>query len=164
MADEKKAPVTVDAGNAAPTFSLKDQDGKTHSLADFKGKWVVIYFYPKDDTPGCTTEACQFRDEFGVLKKKNVVVLGVSPDDEKSHGKFAKKFTLPFPLLADTEKAMCEAYGVWGEKLNYGKKYMGVIRTTYLIDAKGKVAFRWDKVKAGGHAAAVIAKVVELGG
>lgn len=162
MAEAKQT--TVDAGQPAPAFSLNDQDGKTHTLADYKGKWVTIYFYPKDDTPGCTTEACQFRDEFGVLKKKNVVVLGVSPDDEKSHGKFAKKFSLPFPLLADTEKKMCEAYGVWGEKSMYGKKYMGVLRTTYLIDAKGKVAFRWDKVKADGHAAEVLAKLGELGG
>jgi len=155
---------TTDPGQPAPAFKLNDQEGKAHSLADYKGKWITIYFYPKDDTPGCTTEACQFRDEFGVLKNKNVVVLGVSPDDEKSHTKFAKKFSLPFPLLADTEKKMVEAYGAWGEKSMYGKKYMGVLRTTYLIDPKGKVAHRWDKVKADGHAAEVLAKLAELGG
>src|SRR5687768_937522 len=132
----------IDPGQPAPDFSLNDQDGKTHKLRDYRGKWVVIYFYPKDDTPGCTVEACRFRDGADVFKQRGAVVLGVSPDSEKSHGKFAAKFGLPFPLLADTEKAMCQAYGVWQEKSMYGRKYMGVARTTYLIDPQGKVAHR----------------------
>jgi len=149
-------------GDAAPAFHLPDQAGKTHDLKDYKGKWVVLYFYPKDDTSGCTVEACRFRDGIAGLKKRDAVVLGVSPDDSKSHQKFATKFSLPFDLLADTEKKLCEAYGVWQEKSMYGRKYMGVVRTTFLIDPKGKIAHRWDKVKPAEHDAEVVAKLDEL--
>jgi peroxiredoxin Q/BCP len=154
----------VEVGRPAPAFKLADQDSKVHQLKDFRGQWVVLYFYPKDNTPGCTTEACQFRDGYGQFKSRKVAVLGLSPDDEKSHGKFAAKFSLPFPLLADTDKSVVNAYGVWKEKSMYGRKYMGVERTTYLIDPDGKVAYRWDKVKVGGHDAEVLAKIDELAG
>ncbi|HEX7008662.1 MAG TPA: thioredoxin-dependent thiol peroxidase [Phycisphaeraceae bacterium] len=151
----------VEVGRAAPAFALKDQSGRSHRLADYRGKWVVLYFYPKDDTPGCTTEACQFRDLEQKIQAQGAAVLGVSPDDESSHRKFADKFSLPFPLLADPGADVCRRYGVWQEKTNYGRTYMGVVRTTYLIDPKGKVAHRWDKVKADGHAQAVLASLQE---
>lgn len=168
MAKDKPAetPVTVapftEPGQPAPDFKLLDQTGKTHSLKDFRGRWVVIYFYPKDDTTGCTAEACQFRDGYAELQRRNVILLGVSPNNEKSHAKFAAKYSLPFPLLADTEKSMVGSYGVWKEKSMYGRKYLGVERTTYLIDPKGKVAHRWEKVKVTGHDADVMAKLDEL--
>ena len=120
-------------------------------LSDFKGKAVVLYFYPKDDTPGCTQEACDFRDEYSALKKAGAVVLGVSPDDAKSHGKFAGKFKLPFPLLADTDHSVALAYGAWAEKSMYGRKYMGIVRSTFLIGPDGAVARVWPKVKVKGH-------------
>ncbi|MBI1335504.1 MAG: thioredoxin-dependent thiol peroxidase [Phycisphaera sp.] len=151
---DKPAPTPdpyVPVGKKAPAFKLTDQQGKTHSLSDYAGKFVVLYFYPKDDTSGCTKEACQFRDGIDKFKKAKAMVLGVSPDDEKSHAKFASKFSLPFPLLADTEKKVCEAYGVWQEKSMYGRKYMGVARTTYLIGPDGKVVHVWPKVKVPGH-------------
>jgi thioredoxin-dependent peroxiredoxin len=144
-------------GKKAPAFSAKDQDGNTVKLSDFKGKNVILYFYPKDDTPGCTKEACAFRDEFAQFKKKGAVVLGVSPDDEKSHTKFIKKYSLPFTLLADTDHSIAEAYGAWGEKAMYGKKYMGILRSTVLIDKDGRVAKVWPKVKPEEHAAEVLA-------
>lgn len=143
-------------GAPAPGFELKDQNGMTHKLSDYAGKYIVLYFYPKDDTPGCTTEACQFRDMSKEFVKHNAVVLGVSPDTEKSHAKFAAKFELPFPLLADTEKKMVEAYGVWKEKSMYGRKYMGVERTTFLIGPDGKVVHGWAKVSVTGHDADVL--------
>jgi peroxiredoxin Q/BCP len=152
----------VDIGEPAPAFELADQDGRTHTLSDYAGQWLVIYFYPKDDTPGCTKQACGFRDAGAGLKKRRVAVLGVSPDNEKSHRKFADKFSLPFPLLADTGQAMCRAYGVWQEKSMYGRTYMGVARTTYLVDPAGKVARRWDKVKPEAHADEVLKAVDEL--
>ena len=142
---------TLEVGKKAPAFSLPDQDGKPVTLSSFKGKPVVLYFYPKDDTPGCTQEACDFRDAYAALKKAGAVVLGVSPDDSKSHGKFAGKHRLPFTLLADTEHSVAEAYGAWAEKSMYGRKYMGIVRSTFLIDANGKVARVWPKVKVGGH-------------
>lgn len=152
----------IEVGSRAAAFSLTDQNGKLHTLAAYKGRKVVLYFYPKDDTPGCTDQACQFRDGLSDLNGLNAVVLGVSPDDAASHLKFAKKHGLTFPLLADVppkggEPAVCEAYGVWQEKSMYGKKYMGVVRTTYLIDEKGVVKQRWDKVSVPGHAAEVLA-------
>ncbi|MCX5658269.1 MAG: thioredoxin-dependent thiol peroxidase [Planctomycetota bacterium] len=156
------APFT-EPGQPAPDFKLADQAGATHALKDFRGQWLVIYFYPKDDTPGCTTEACQFRDGIAEFKKRGVAVVGVSPDNEKAHAKFAAKFSLPFPLLADVDKAMVGSYGVWKEKSMYGRKYMGVERTTYLIDPKGKVAHRWEKVKVTDHDADVLKKIDELG-
>ena len=146
----------IEAGKKAPAFSLKDQDGKTVKLADFAGKNVVLYFYPKDDTPGCTTEACNFRDEHSKLQKAGAVVLGVSPDSEARHAKFRAKYSLPFTLLADTEHEVAEKYGAWGEKSLYGKKYMGILRSTFLIGKDGKVAKVWDKVKVKEHAAEVL--------
>jgi len=138
-------------GSKAPDFQLADQTGKTVSLSQLAGKNVVLYFYPKDDTPGCTVEACNFRDEHSALEKAGAVVLGVSPDTTKSHEKFANKFSLPFPLLADTEHKVADAYGAWGEKVNYGRTYMGIIRSTVLIDGQGKVKHVWPKVKVKGH-------------
>ena len=146
----------IEAGKKAPAFSLKDQDGKTVKLADFAGKNVVLYFYPKDDTPGCTTEACNFRDEHSKLQKAGAVVLGVSPDSEARHAKFRAKYSLPFTLLADTEHEVAEKYGAWGEKSLYGKKYMGIIRSTFLIGKDGKVAKVWPKVKVKEHAGEVL--------
>ena len=143
-------------GDKAPDFTSKDQDGKTVKLADFKGKRVVLYFYPKDDTPGCTKEACSFRDADDVYQKKGIKVFGVSTDDEKSHQKFISKFQLPFDLLADTDKDIVEKYGVWGEKSMYGKKYMGTIRKTFLIDEKGNIARIFDKVNVAEHADEVL--------
>jgi peroxiredoxin Q/BCP len=134
------------AGDKAPDFTAKDQNGKTISLGDFKGKTVILYFYPKDDTPGCTAEACDFRDNYQSLEGKGFEVIGVSTDDEKSHKKFETKYSLPFPLIADTDQAIVEAYGVWGEKNMYGKKYMGTIRTTFIIDADGAIKQVIDKV------------------
>jgi thioredoxin-dependent peroxiredoxin len=149
----------LSVGEKAPAFSTKDQDGKTVKLSDFKGRKVALYFYPKDDTPGCTKEACSFRDAWAQLKRRKVAVLGVSVDDEKSHRKFADKFSLPFTLLADTDKAIVKTYGTWGEKSMYGRKYMGTHRVTYLIDEKGKIAGVWPKVKPEGHAEEILAAV-----
>ena len=149
-------------GKKAPAFSAPTQSGETVSLKDLKGKPVVLFFYPKDDTPGCTVESCGFRDAYGELKK-HAVVLGVSPDSAASHAKFAKKFELPYPLLADTEKKIVADYGVWVEKALYGKKYMGVARTTFVIDAEGKIARVFEKVKPEGHAEEVLAVVKGLG-
>jgi peroxiredoxin Q/BCP len=133
-------------GDKAPNFTAKDQNGKTISLSDFKGKKVILYFYPKDDTPGCTAEACSFRDNYQSLLAKGFAVIGVSTDDEKSHKKFETKFNLPFPLIADPDKHIVDAYGVWVEKNMYGKKYMGTARTTFLIDANGIITKVIDKV------------------
>ncbi|MEM9883415.1 MAG: thioredoxin-dependent thiol peroxidase [Planctomycetota bacterium] len=155
-------PEPVEIGRAAPAFTLPDQAGKKHKLADYKGQWVVLYFYPKDSTPGCTKEACGFRDAANELDDADAVVLGVSPDDTASHAKFAEKQALNFYLLADTDQKVCEKYGVWQEKSMYGKKYMGVVRTTYLIDPKGKVAQRWDKVKVPKHTEDVLGTLAEL--
>lgn len=146
----------IEEGKKAPAFSLKDQSGQTVKLTDFSGKYVVLYFYPKDDTPGCTKEACSFRDEHSKLEKAGAVVLGVSPDDEARHVKFIEKYELPFTLLADTEHAVAEKYGAWGEKNNYGKKYMGIVRSTFLIGPDGKVAKVWPKVKPEGHGEEVL--------
>ena len=144
-------------GAKAPAFSAPDQSGKIVSLSDFKGKKVVLYFYPKDDTPGCTTEACSFRDEHSAFLKKGAVVLGVSPDSAKSHSKFIEKFSLPFPLLADEDKKIANAYGVWVEKSMYGKKYMGVERSTFVIGPDGKLLAIYRKVKPAEHTAEVLA-------
>ena len=143
-------------GDKAPDFTSKDQNGNTVSLKDMKGQRVVLYFYPKDDTPGCTKEACSFRDADDVYHSKGIKVLGVSTDDEKSHTKFISKFQLPFDLLADTDKQIVEAYGVWGEKSMYGKKYMGTNRKTFLIDEDGKIVKIFDKVDVANHADEVL--------
>lgn len=143
-------------GSKAPAFTAENQEGHTVKLADFAGKTVVLYFYPKDSTPGCTTEACSFRDSHSALLKKGVVVLGVSPDSVKSHANFAGKNALPFPLLADVDKKIVEAYGVWVEKSLYGRKYMGVERSTFVIGPDGKIAKVFRKVKAATHVAEVL--------
>jgi thioredoxin-dependent peroxiredoxin len=149
----------LEVGDKAPAFQTRNQDGEKVSLADFKGQKVALYFYPKDDTPGCTKEACSFRDGWSKFRKRNVAVLGVSTDDERSHRKFVDKFSLPFPLLADTDRAIVKAYGVWGEKSMYGRKYMGTHRVTYLVDEKGKIAAVWPKVKPDGHADEILEAV-----
>ena len=146
----------VDPGKKAPAFSLKDQDGKTRRLADYAGRPVVLYFYPKDDTPGCTKEACAFRDNLPRFKPSKAVVLGVSILDEASKARFAAKYDLPFPLLADPDHSVAEKFGVWQKRSLYGRTYMGIARTTYLIGPDGKVAKRWDNVKVDGHAEAVL--------
>jgi len=146
----------LEVGKKAPDFKLKDQDGKTVSLSEFKGKNVVLYFYPKDDTPGCTTEACSFRDELPRFNKNDAVILGISADSVDSHKKFAQKFDLPFTLLSDENKKVVEDYGVWKEKNNYGKKYMGIERTTYIIDKEGKIKKIFNKVKVDGHSEEVM--------
>jgi thioredoxin-dependent peroxiredoxin len=137
---------TLKAGDKAPDFTAKDQNGKEVSLSNFKGKTVILYFYPKDDTPGCTAEACDFRDNYQSLIGKGFEVIGVSTDDEKSHKKFETKYSLPFPLIADEDKSIVEAYGVWAEKNMYGKKYMGTVRTTFIIDADGVISNIINKV------------------
>ena len=131
--------ITLNPGDQAPDFTAQDQHGQAHSLADLRGQRVALYFYPKDDTPGCTAQACSLRDGEAQLKAAGIQVLGVSPDDVASHQKFAEKFELPFPLLADPERKLAEAYGVWQEKKNYGRTYWGIVRTTFLIDAEGRV-------------------------
>ena len=143
-------------GSRAPAFSLPADDATTVSLKSLAGKTVVLYFYPKDDTSGCTVEACEFRDRWGAVKKAGAVVLGVSPDPVSSHLKFKKKFDLPFPLLADIDHAVAEAYGAWGEKSMYGRKYHGILRTTFIIDGSGRIARVFQKVKPKGHAAQVL--------
>ena len=140
-----------DVGAKAPDFSLPDQTGAIHSFKDQKGKWVVLYFYPKDDTPGCTKEACSFRDNLARVTAKGAVVFGVSADSVASHAKFADKFELSFPLLSDEDKSVIQAYDVWKEKNMYGKKSMGIVRTTYLIDPEGVISKVWKRVKVEGH-------------
>ena len=147
---------TIKEGAAAHEFTLPDQDGKTHSLADYKGKWVLLYFYPKDDTPGCTKEACMIRDAFPDFGKLGIAVLGVSIDPPASHKKFAEKHALPFTLLADTEKKAVHAYGVWGKKKFMGREYEGTLRTSFLIDPEGKVAKVYEDVKPETHADEVL--------
>jgi peroxiredoxin Q/BCP len=142
---------TLSVGSKAPNFTLPTDGGGKVSLKDFKGRKLVVYFYPKDDTPGCTTESCAFRDNLPAFEKLNVAVLGVSKDSPASHDKFKKKFQLNFPLASDEEGSMCEDYGVWVEKSMYGKKYMGIERSTFLIDEQGKITQIWSKVKVDGH-------------
>jgi peroxiredoxin Q/BCP len=152
----------LSAGDKAPQFTLNDADGNKVKLSDFKGKKVVLYFYPKDLTPGCTIEACAFRDDIGPIKKLGAVVLGVSTDDEKTHQKFRAKHDLNFPLLADVNHEVSEKYGAWQEKSMYGRKYWGIARITYLIDETGKIAKVWAKVKPDGHSEEVIEAIKSL--
>ena len=152
----------IEPGKKAPAFSLNDQDGKTHRLSDYEGRPVVLYFYPKDDTPGCTVEACAFRDNLPKFKPGKAAIFGVSILDEKSKAKFAAKYDLNFPLLADADHAVAEKYGAWQERSMYGRTYMGVARITYLIGPDGKVAKRWDKVKPDGHAEELLEAVKSL--
>ena len=152
----------IDTGKKAPAFSLPDQSGKQHSLSDYSGQPVVIYFYPKDDTPGCTTESCAFQDNLPKFKSGKAAVLGVSILDEASKARFASKYGLSFPLLADADHEVADKYGVWKKKSLYGRSFMGIARTTYLIDREGKVAKRWDNVKVDGHAEQVLDAVEAL--
>ncbi|TSA24647.1 thioredoxin-dependent thiol peroxidase [bacterium] len=144
-------------GDKAPQFTLSTGDGKTLALKDLKGKKVVLYFYPKDNTSGCTKEACSFQENTSTVKKRNAIVLGVSADSASSHAKFAAKYDLTFSLLSDEKKEVLKAYGVWKEKSMYGRKYMGIERTTYIIDKDGKIAQIFSKVKVDGHAEEVLA-------
>jgi len=149
-------------GKKAPAFTLLDQGGVKVALKDFKGQWVLLYFYPKDDTPGCTKEACAIADNFPTFEKLDAVVLGVSTDTPQSHKKFAQKYKLPFRLLADTEKKVVEKYGVWGEKSMYGRKYMGTMRMSFLVDPDGVIRKIYHKVKPDSHAQEVITDLREL--
>ena len=154
--------MTLQVGRAAPAFTLEDAEGKKVSLADFAGKNVVVYFYPRDDTPGCTKEACGFRDAWKEIQKLGAVVLGVSPDSGESHQRFARKYRLPFPLLSDPDKKMMSRYGAWGEKMMYGKKTTGVIRSTVWIGPDGKVKKHWARVaKAEAHPEQVLEALQE---
>jgi len=144
------------AGDLAPEVALPDEHGTVHRLEDRRGSWTVVYFYPADDTPGCTTEACQFRDLHGDIGGLDAEIWGVSPDGAGSHAAFRAKFGLPFTLLSDEDHAVAEAWGAWGEKFNYGKRYMGIVRSSWLVDPDGRVAVAWPKVKADGHAAQVL--------
>jgi peroxiredoxin Q/BCP len=152
----------IEPGKKAPAFTLKDQQGQPHRLSDYAGRPVILYFYPKDDTPGCTQETCEFQAALPAYRSSKAAVLGVSILDEKSKARFASKHGVTFPLLADADHEVAEKYGVWQEKTNYGRKYMGIARTTYLIDGDGKVARRWDNVKVNGHVDAVNAALAEL--
>ncbi len=152
----------IEPGKKAPAFALKDQKGETHRLSDHAGEPVVLYFYPKDDTPGCTKETCDFRDNLPQFSKLKAAVFGISILDEASKDRFAKKYGVTFPLLADEDHAVAEKYGVWQQKSLYGRKFMGNVRTTYLIGRDGKVARRWDNVKVTGHAEEVLGAVKEL--
>jgi peroxiredoxin Q/BCP len=149
-------------GKKAPTLGVPDQDGKIVKLDEYKGRWVVLYFYPNDDTPGCTTEACDFTNGFKDFEKLDAAILGCSPNSEESHRKFIAKYKLKVRLLSDPAHAVMEKYGAWGEKVLYGKKSIGVIRSTVIIDPEGKVAYHWGRVKAAGHADAVREKLEEL--
>lgn len=146
----------------APNFMLMSDSGQLFSLSDLKGKWVVLYFYPKDNTSGCTAEACDFRDQEYAFRHQNAIVLGVSKDSLKSHAKFRADHELTFPLLSDESGEICEKYGVWGEKSMYGKKYFGINRTTFLINPEGKIAAIWEKVKVPDHVSEVLKKLTEL--
>ena len=156
-ADGEKELKLLKVGAKAPAFSLSNTEGKTVKLSDLKGKKVVLYFYPKDMTPGCTVEACGFRDDFAQLKKRGVEVLGASGDNQKSHQKFTEKYSLPFTLLSDPTHEMMEKYGAWGEKTLYGRKYMGVLRITYVIDEEGRIAHVFSKVNTATHSKDVMA-------
>ncbi len=148
--------MTLNEGDKAPAFSANNQKGETISLANYAGKKLVLYFYPKDDTPGCTKEACSLRDNYNVLLKQGYEILGVSPDNEKKHQKFIEKYELPFDLLADTDQAVANAYGVWVEKSMYGRKYMGIARTTFIIDEKGVISEIIKKVDTAAHAEQIL--------
>ena len=151
----------ISAGIPAPDFILADENGTQRRLSDYRGHALILYFYTKDDTPGCTTEACNFRDDYSAYVEAGVTVLGVSPDTVKSHEKFKQKYQLPFPLLADEDHAVCESYGVWGEKQFMGRNFLGVLRTTFLIDANGKIKRVFEKVRPAEHSAELLAAIKE---
>lgn len=154
--------MSLKIGQRAPSFALPDQHGEKHKLADYKGKWVLLYFYPRDDTPGCTKEACSIRDNFSGFRKLDAEVLGVSADSVRSHEKFARKYDLPFTLLADEDKKLVNRYGVWGLKKSFGREFEGIRRTSFLIDPKGKIARIYENVKPTGHAEQVLQDLREL--
>ncbi len=155
-------PMLPKTQSIAPAFSLSDQDGRICTLNDFLGQWVVLYFYPKDDTPGCTKEACSFRDGFARFKREGVVVLGISADSVKKHAKFVEKYELPFLLLADEQKTVVEQYGVWAKKKFMGREYMGILRTTFLINPLGNIARVYENVKPDEHADEVLKEIVQM--
>ena len=152
---------TPQPGDLAPEVALPDEIGTVHRLSDRRGSWTVVYFYPEDDTPGCTTEACQFRDINEQIESQAAEVWGISPDDSGSHAKFRAKFGLPFTLLSDVDHRVAEEYGAWQLKTNYGRQYMGIVRSSYLVDPQGRIARAWPKVKADGHAAQVLDAIKE---
>ena len=149
--------MSIQSGIPAPDFEMKDDTGVVRKLSDYQGRQVILYFYPKDDTPGCTKEACNFRDDYSAYEKAGVIILGVSPDTVESHVKFKKKFNLPFPLLADDDHKTCDAYGVWGPKKFMGKSYEGVLRTTFLIDRDGTISMVYENVRPAEHSAELLA-------
>jgi thioredoxin-dependent peroxiredoxin len=153
--------MTIQQGTPAPQFSLPDETGTIRNLSDFSGQTIVLYFYPKDDTPGCTTQACNFRDDYSAYEQAGVTILGVSPDSPKSHAKFKEKFNLPFSLLADEQHELCEQFGVWGQKKFMGREYMGVMRTTFVVGPDGIVKKVFENVKPADHSAEVLAAVRE---
>jgi thioredoxin-dependent peroxiredoxin len=157
--DPTEEAALIEEGKPAPDFELETDSGETVKLSDFRGRPVVLYFYPKDDTPGCTTEACEFRDAYDVYRERGAEVLGVSPDDVASHGKFKSKHELPFTLLADPDHSVAEQYGVWGERKFAGKTYMGINRSTFVIDSDGNVAHAMLGIKPAGHAQDVLDKL-----
>lgn len=156
--------MSISVGDNAPDFTLPDQDGNNHTLSDYKGDPVVLYFYPKDHTSGCTKEACGFRDDYSAYQEAGVTILGVSPDSSKTHTNFIAKHELPFTLLADTDREVLRLYGAWGLKKMYGREYEGVLRTTYLIGADGKIAKIYQKVKPAAHSAEILADLEQLEG
>ncbi len=151
--------MAIATGIKAPDFTLPDENGKLHTLSEYQGKPVILYFYPKDDTPGCTTEACNFRDDYSAYEKAGVTILGVSPDSPQSHAKFKKKFGLPFTLLSDEGHKVCNTYGVWGPKKFMGKSYEGVLRTTFLIDSEGKIIKVFENVKPAEHSKEILSEL-----
>lgn len=151
--------MAISAGTPAPEFELPDDTGILRKLSDYRGRNVILYFYPKDDTPGCTREACNFRDDYSAYEKAGVAILGVSPDDVKSHAKFKKKFQIPFPLLADEGHKVCDLYGVWGPKKFMGREYEGVLRTTFLIDQDGRIARVFENVRPAEHSAELLSEL-----
>lgn len=153
---------SIEIGEKAPVFTLSDQNGEKVRLDDYKGRWVVLYFYPKDNTPGCTTEACEFTSHLKLFEKLDATVLGVSSDSIASHQKFIEKYKLKFSLLSDPDKKVLEKYGAYGIKKMYGKEVKGIIRSTFIIDPRGRIACKWHNVKAAGHAAKVHEKLTEL--
>ena len=152
----------ISSGILAPEFTLEDEIGQKHSLSDYRGKPLILYFYPKDDTPGCTTEACNFRDDYSKYQQAQVVILGISPDTPKSHKKFKTKYDLPFSLLADEDHAICDLYGTWGPKKYMGKSYEGVLRTTFLIDSQGYILKVFENVKPADHSAEILGMLSQL--
>lgn len=162
MSNSARVSVMITLNSKAPDFELKDQDGKIHSLKDYKDKYVLLYFYPKDNTSGCTTEACAIRDSFDDFKKYNAVVLGISTDSVKSHSNFSGKYNLPFPILADEDKIVVNLYGVWQKKKMMGREYMGIVRMSFLINPEGKIIKIYEKVKPAEHASEVLLDLYNL--